>query len=132
MMYKILTFFLITFFCSSSFSQTDNIDQFRPDAEKEKKYMKYVAVGHGGLENIESWKNSNTVLYYKELWYYAESFYIKRNYLEQGESLDESIIDVSRWENQRDATVEKIIILPGYRDVMVLLPKNKLKFRPDK
>ena len=44
--------------------------------------------------------------------------------------LDESIFDVSRFESYRKEDVESIITFPGFKDVIVLLPNNKLIYKP--
>jgi hypothetical protein len=108
-----------------------NIDTYKPDPKKEAMYLTYLAVRHGGIADIEKWKQSNTVLYYKELWYYSESFSVKRNYLAEGVKMDEAGIDISRYENSRKENEEVVLILPGYKDVLVLLPSNRLIFKPD-
>ncbi len=112
------------------FSQLDDITKFKPNPEKEKQFLPYLAVRHGGLSSIEEWKKNNTVLYFKELWYYSESFYIKRNHYDNGVILDESIIDISRFEYARKENEEAIVTLGGFRDVIVLLPKTKLLYKP--
>lgn len=127
---KIITIFIFVFICGTAYTQVADINDFRPDLEKEKKYLPYIAVWHGGLDNIEDWKKNNTVLYFKELWYYTESFYIKRNHLPDGAVIDDAMIDVSRWESLRDEEQEKIVLLDGYKDALVLIPGNKLKFKP--
>lgn len=103
----------------------------KPDPEKETKFLPYLAVRHGGFPAVYEWKKSNTVQYYKELWYYCESFYIKRNHFNEGVTLNESIIDISRFENSRKENEEAIVILPGYKDVIVLLPSKGLIYKPE-
>lgn len=111
------------------FSQV-NTDPLKPSPEKEQKFLPYLAVRHGGMPAIDTWKNNNTIQYYKELWYYCESFYIKRDHLDAGITLDESIIDISRFEASRKENEEAIVILPGFKDVLVLLPATKLIYKP--
>lgn len=115
-----------------SFCQENTIspELLKPNPEKEKQFLPYLAVRHGGLETIETWKNNNTYQYYKELWYYCESFYIKRNHFDKGAVLDESIIDISRFEYLRKDNEEAIVTLNGYKDVIVLLPSAKLIYKP--
>lgn len=126
---KIALAVLLFVWVLSGFSQV-NTDPLTPNPEKEKKFLPYLAVKHGGMPTIETWKNNNTVLYYKELWYYCESFYVKRNYLSTGVTLDESIIDISRFEAERKQNEEAIVVLPGFKDVLVLLPSNQLIYKP--
>ena len=123
----ILLFFTVSI---SSFAQVVNTDVLKPDPDKEKKFLPYLAVRHGGLTKIEDWKKSNTYLYYQELWYYSESFYIKRNHLASGAPLNEEIIDISRFEDSRKENEVSIVILSGFKDALVLLPKTKLIYSP--
>jgi hypothetical protein len=120
---------LIVFFIFSGKSQTENPLLFKPNPEKEKMYLPYLAVRHGGDMPLKEWKKSNSVLYFKELWYYCESFYIKRNYFTTGVSLDESIIDISRFENYRKQNDEVVVPLEGFKDAVILLPTSKLLYK---
>lgn len=123
---------LLLFFTGCSlpfFSQVPDAASLRPDPEKEQKFFPYVEWKHGGKEHFQAWKDQNTVLYYKEIWYYSESFYVKRNYLNAGVVLDESIIDITRFESSRKENEEAIVVLPGFKDVLVLLPANKLIYK---
>jgi hypothetical protein len=123
-------FFLTLSFCSFSQEQKE-LSGLKPNPEKELKFAPYLATRHGGLERMEEWKKSNTVLYYKELWYFAESFYVKRNYLQEGVVLDESMIDISRFESSRKANEEAIVVLPGFKDALVLIAADKLIYKPE-
>lgn len=102
----------------------------KPDPEKESMYLPYLAARHGGPASLQEWKKSNTVQYYKELWYYCESFYIKRDHLQQGVTMNASMIDISRFESSRKESEEATVVLPGFKDVLVLLPTNKLIYKP--
>lgn len=93
-------------------------------------FLPYLAVRYGGMIGIEEWKKNNRLLYFKELWYYCESFYVRRNYLSEGISMDEGMIDITRFESQRKENEEAIVVLPGFKDVLVLLPNNKLIYKP--
>lgn len=117
---------------SAAFSQTGiaSSESLTPDPVKEKMFFPYLAVRHGGPDATEAWKKNNTYQYYKELWYYSESFYVKRNYNSTGVTLDESIIDISRFESSRKSSEEAIVVLPGFRDVLVLMPSDKLIYKP--
>jgi hypothetical protein len=129
---RLIALCFCTWFLGSmtSFSQVPDAGNYRPSAEKEKKFLPYMALRHGGLSAMEQWKSANTVQYYQELWYYSESFYIERNHLPEGATLDEGIIDISRFESQRKQTERAIVILPGFRDALVLLSISELKFKP--
>jgi hypothetical protein len=122
-----LCFALLAF---SSFSQIDDIAKFKPNPVKEQMFLPYLATKHGGVPTIESWKKSNTVQYYKELWYFSESFYVKRNHLSEGVTLNEEIIDISRFESLRKPNEAAIVVLPGFKDVLVLLPASQLLYKP--
>lgn len=123
---------VFTTITSLFYSQTAiSPDVLKPDPEKEKAFFPYLAVRHGGPEATLSWKKSNTLQYYKELWYYCESFSVKRNHLASGDLLNVSIIDISRFESSRKQNEEAIVILPGFKDVLVLKSLNQLIYKPD-
>jgi hypothetical protein len=124
------TFLCLMLLYSLTLISQQNISDFQPDPVKESKYSPYLAARHGGTEALQEWKKNNTIQYYKELWYFTESFYIKRDHLAEGVVLNEEIIDVSRFEDLRKQAEESIVILPGFKDAMVLLPENKLKYKP--
>ena len=121
---RIILFFLLLI---SSVCKAQVDTDFKLDAAKAKKFIPYLAFKH---ENFNEWKNNNKMLYHKELWYYTESFYVKRNYFAKGETLDESIIDISRFEQFRKETDESIVEIPGFKDAIVLIPNNKLIYKP--
>lgn len=132
---NIRTFVFASLFCSLSLLNAQNegpasTASLKPDPAKETMYLPYLAVRHGGMASVQEWKKSNTVQYYKELWYYCESFYVKRDHLQSGVTMDASMIDISRFESSRKATEEAIVVLPGFKDVLVLLPSNKLIYKP--
>lgn len=128
--------FAIVLFCVISlfsFSQNasnspNTIIKLNPD--KVNVFVKYLEFRHsfdpGGYD---TWKKENPDLYQKEMWYYSESFYIKRNYLSEGISLPEGSIYIPRFESSRKANEEAIVVLPGFKDVLVLLPENKLIYK---
>lgn len=107
-----------------SFSQ--DWSKAKLDPNKEKQFLPYVELKHGGPDLFPKWKEINKYQYIKEMWYYSESFYVKRNYSAKGITLDESIIDISRFENKRKENEETIIVLDGYKDVIVLKPAKDL------
>lgn len=128
-----LSILLLGFTCVFS-AQAQNAsfqtDLLKPDPAKEAMFLPYLAVRHGGMEAIEEWKSKNTYKYYQELWYYSESFYVKRNHLSEGITLNEANIDISRFESERKTNEEAILVLPGFKDALVLLPANKLIYKP--
>ena len=126
----ILGIILCVFFSTKAQTTTFQTDLLKPDPAKEAKFLPYLAVRHGGMAGIEAWKSQNTYKYYQELWYYSESFYVKRDHFNEGLLLDESHFDMSRFESQRKANEEAIVVFPGFKDVIVLLPANKLVYKP--
>jgi hypothetical protein len=110
-----------------SFAQAEEI---KLNAEKVKQFTPYLQVRHGGIEGFEKWKSVNRLLYTKEMWYFSESFYVKRNYSPDGEKLDESMIDISRFERYRKQNEEAIVPMPGFKDALVLMPASQLIYKP--
>lgn len=110
-----------------SFSQ---VEQIKLNPEKVNKFIAYMEYKHGGAQQFPAWKENNKLQYAKEMWYYSESFYIKRNYHAEGIVLNEGIIDISRFESQRKESEEAIVVLPGFKDVLVLLPAKNLIYKP--
>ena len=97
---------------------------------KEEKFSKYIEYKYSFTQNFSTWKKENRFQYIKEMWYYAESFYIIRGVNESGVSMDDSQIDISRFESQRKENEEVTIKIEGFKDVIVLLPSNKLIYNP--
>ena len=111
----------------SSLSFSQDFSQVKLDPIKEKKYEPYVAVRHGGMgQDFINWKTNNKYQYIKEMWYFSESFYIKRNVNVDGITLNEASIDISRFDDNRKKSEETIVPMVGYKDVIVLLPLDKL------
>lgn len=104
-------------------------ENIKLDMNKVSKFEKFMEFKHGGPQHYPTWKNNNKLQWTKEAWYYTESFYVKRNYFQTGEILDESIIDISRFENHRKENEEAVVEILGFKDVIVLLPENKLIYR---
>lgn len=122
--------FAVSAFKAQSSDALVSVENIKPDPKKEAMFLPYLAVRHGGPATLQEWKKSNTLQYYKELWYYCESFYVKRDYLSTGVNLDESIVDISRFESSRKPNEESIVVLPGFKDALVLLPSNQLLYKP--
>jgi hypothetical protein len=93
-------------------------------------YEPYIISHHGGNFDINRFKKENSIQYSKELWYFSRSFLIKRNHFNSGYELSESIIDISRFESNRKEDSESTVIIDGFKDVIVLLPNNKLIYKP--
>jgi hypothetical protein len=110
-----------------SFAQ---IEEIKLNPEKVKQFTPYLQVRHGGVDGFEKWKSVNKLLYTKEMWYFSESFSVKRNYSPDGDRLDESMIDISRFERYRKQDEEAIVPMPGFKDALVLIPANQLIYKP--
>jgi hypothetical protein len=129
--YRISFFSVFLLLLSGSVNaQALSPDQLKPDPQKEKMYLPYLATRHGGPEGLAQWKSSNTIQYYKELWYFCESFSVKRDHLPEGLTLDESIIDITRFEHLRKNDEPAVVVLPGFRDALVLKPGSQLIHKP--
>ena|ERR1041385_7858647 len=107
------------------------MQEIRLDPAKVEKFGAYVKYKHSYAPGFDVWKENNKLLYAKEMWYYTESFYIKRDYFPEGITLNEEIIDISRWEKQRSQTEEVIVKMKGFKDALVLIPGNKLIYKPE-
>ncbi len=128
---RLLFLFILFGFCSVYNSQTIVTDDLKPDPEREKMFFPYLATRHGGPESTLTWKESNTIQYYRELWYYCNSFTVRKDYFNEGGALTESIIDISRFESQRKRNEDAIVVLPGLKDVLVLFPEKELIYKPE-
>jgi len=133
MNYSARLFFLCFFWgiCTVFSAQVTVTDPVRPDPAREKMFFPYLAVRHGGPDATLKWKESNTMQYYRELWYYCNSFVIQKNYSDEGVALPESIIDISRFESQRKQNETAVVILPGFRDALILKAGKDLVYKPD-
>jgi hypothetical protein len=124
---KLLVLALFMGLTSLSYSQ---VEEIKLNPVKVKQFTPYLQHRHGGAEGFETWKSNNKLQYAKEMWYFSESFYIKRNHLSEGIAMDESMIDISRFESQRKANDEVIVTMPGFKDAIVLIPAKKLIYKP--
>jgi hypothetical protein len=125
---KILIIAILMGMSYLSFSQ--QIDEIKLNPERVRMFFPYVEWKHGGAQGFPAWKSSNKMLYAQEMWYYSESFYVKRNVSNEGQVLDESIIDITRLESKRKQDEEVTVNLPGFKDAIVLIPGNKLIYKP--
>jgi hypothetical protein len=98
--------------------------------EKERLYSVFMLGRHGGIEGLAEFKKTHPHEYLTELWYQAESFYIKRNVRKDGQRMDESGIDIVRFEKFRKENEEYIVPMEGFKDELILLPESKLLFKP--
>lgn len=126
---KILFFSIVLGVSFSAFSQ-QQLQEIKLNPEKVKMFLPYLEWKHGGHQKFESWKSTNKMLYVQEMWYYSESFYVKRNVATEGQVLDESIIDITRFESNRKQDEEALVDLPGFRDAIVLIPASQLIYKP--
>jgi len=114
-------------YSSKYYSQTNNLEI---DPLKEKQFSPYMVWRHQTLEGLAEFKKNHPKEYAKELWYYSSSFYIRRNVHTEGASIDVSMIAIDRFENQRKENEEALIEMPGFKDVLILLPANQLLYKP--
>ncbi len=123
-------------FSQSSLSKTNEekislLSEITLDAVKVEKFKKYFEFKYSGYPGgFEAWKAANKLLYVQEMWYYTESFYIKRDSLATGITMNEAGIVIGRFESYRQLNTEAVVVLPGYKDVIVLLPEDKLIYKP--
>jgi hypothetical protein len=120
-------FFFFCLLCGLGWSQSNALEI---SAEKEKAFIPYMYWRHGGVEGLDEFKKNHPYDYLKELWYYTSSFKVKRDHFAEGAVLDETIIDISRFESSRKEDEETILVMPGFRDALVLLAGNKLIYKP--
>lgn len=120
-----LKLFLLGVLMSMSFlSFSQDWSNVKLDPIKEKKFLPYLELRHGGAEATKKWKEENKYEYVKQMWYFTESFKIKRNAQTTGVTIDEAGIDITRFEAERKANEETVINLPGFKDAIVLLPSK--------
>jgi hypothetical protein len=112
-------------------NEESNALLFVKNDKRSQKFENYVWAKHGSAFDFNYFKENNKIEYLKELWYYSQSFYVKRNHFQSGETMDETMIDISRFDSTRKEDSEEIITISGFKDVIVLLPKNKLLFTND-
>ena len=133
-MNKYIIILSFCFFSSLSFSQTTvtGPKKIELNPDKVNTFVKYLEFKYGSAAGgFEGWKKSNPDLYLKEMWYLSESFYFKTDYLTEGITLPQGSIFIPRFEEKRKENDEAIVILPGFKDALVLLPANKLIYKPN-
>ena len=121
--------FILASFISFSQNPVD-WSKIKLDPIKEKQFQPYLEIRHNQGAGYQAWKENNKFQYVKEMWYFTESFYIKRNVSTTGETINEALIDISRFENNRKQNEEAIVNVPGFKDAIVLIPANKLIYKP--
>src|SRR5574343_423196 len=97
---KNIIIFVFLFLMGGLYSQNITLDSNRVNI-----FIKYLKFNHS-FENggFETWKANNPDLYLKEMWYYSESFYIKRNHFTDGVTMNEGSIYIPRFEKHRKDT----------------------------
>lgn len=125
-----LKYTLIAFVLAAFFRLEAQVNRLDLDPKLEKMFAPYLTYRHQGPEGLEQFKREHPEEYLKELWYFSSSFYIRRDYFKEGEVLEASTIDISRFEQKRKQGEESIVVFEGYRDVLVLLPGKDLLFKP--
>ena len=138
--FKFILLAIALMFSVAGKSQTDNktVDNYftlisywnTVTPTKEAKFSPYIQAKYDFQQNFTPWKQENRFLYIKEIWYHAESFYIVHNYSKEGVKIDESMIDVSRFESYRKENEQVTIALPGFKDAIVLLAGSELIYKP--
>ena len=130
----ILITMLITFALKGQSFYTTEQSQALLEIKNDKcaqNFEPYVRAKHGASFDFENFKKNQKMEFYKELWYYSKSFYIKKNHLNSGISMDETMIDISRFDSSRKSDEESIVKIDGFKYVIVLLPTKKLIFTND-
>lgn len=122
--------FLVVAFIGLSQSYFAQVNSLELNPENEKNFIPYMLYRHGGRDGLAEFKKNEPHQYLKELWYFSESFYVKKDHLPNGAPLTKSTIDISRFETARKANEEAIVELPGMKDALVLLPLNQLIYKP--
>jgi hypothetical protein len=125
-----LSIFIFLALMMSQNVSAQSIQDIKLDPVKVEKYLPYIKWKHSYGDGFEAWKENNKLAYAGELWYYTESFYIKRDHFSDGLVLNEEIIDVARWEHARKPNEEVIVRVIGFKDALVLIPGNKLIYTP--
>ncbi len=92
-------------------------------------FLPYLYGHHGGKEGLERFKREQPHQYLKELWYVSSSWYIKKDHLSNGATLDPQIVCIERFESYRKENEEVYLVLPGFRDAIVFLPASQLIYR---
>jgi len=128
---KNLILIILSLFTITIKSQTNNSvnwEKLKIDPIKEKMFLPYVEYNHSFEQEFQTWKKENKFQYIKEIWYYSESFYVIHHVNDEGVTIDESTIDITRFDYVRDKTKEVNVSLigAGFNDTIVLLPANKL------
>lgn len=134
-MKKIIVLFLLLTLGVKSQTKSDSTSLISywdsVDSKKKAMFSPYVKLKHLNDSNYTTWKQTNQIQFIKEFWYFSESFYIKRNAFNKGIYLNEEIIDISRFEHLRKDNDEYIVNIGVFKDAIVLLPKNKLLYKPN-
>ena len=114
-----LTSVVILFLSIGISAQQVDPSVFGMSQDKINKFLPYFRFQHGDAV-LNEMKANEPAKFYFELWVLSESFSVKRNHFAQGIQLDESIIDIRRFNDQRLNDSEAIVVLGGFKDVLQL------------
>jgi hypothetical protein len=115
----ILASLVILFLHTGLLAQQVDPAVFGMSQDKINKFLPYFRFQHGDAV-LNEMKANEPAKYYFELWVLSESFSVMRNHFTQGIQLDESIIDIRRFNEQRLNDNEAIVVLDGFKDVLKL------------
>lgn len=121
---------IITLVFTLAFSAAAQVNPLQISKEKEAMYTPFMYWRHSGKEGLEQFKREHPHDYLKELWYYCESWQVEKDYSTTGVALDLYVVDISRFEHYRKDSEPFYLVLPGYKDAIVLLPANQLIYKP--
>lgn len=127
-MMRFLAFILFVFYFGA-ISQAQ-VNSLQISAEKEAMYSPFMYWRHGGKEGLAEFKQKEPHAYLKELWYYCESWQVAKDYAASGVALDLYVVDISRFEQYRKDSEPFYLVLPGYKDAIVLKPSKELIYKP--
>jgi hypothetical protein len=99
------------------------------DQAKVEPLLPFVISIYGGDAAFNDWKKDHPEEYQKFMWYMTESYELRRNYYNEGYTLD-GVIDVRRYEHLRKKDEAFVVTFPHFRDAIVLLPESKLLYKP--
>lgn len=121
---------LALIFCCAGITLNAQQTEFpKLDDKKVQEVIPMLEAEHGGKDGLQKWRDENPWRYYGTLWYLTESFYVKRDYFVGGVTLD-GVVDVRRLDHARKENDTAVVQFRSFRDVVVLLPANKLIYKP--
>lgn len=115
---------------TAGISAQNLVETYSPDPVRSKKFLPFLATRHGGPQGLQQWKEENQILYFKELWYFTESFEIVHGHSLSGARFDESGVDITRFEHLRLNDRDTILTMPGFSDGLRLFARKSLLHLP--